>query len=163
MPSINVASASLKDLRVSVIIPAFNAAHFLPETIASVRHQTRPVHEIIIIDDGSKDDTEQIVGTLGKDIVYIKQNNAGVSAARNRGISEASGEFIALLDADDLWLPNKIEKQLQVFIDHPDVALVATDRADIDAQGARLLDSLFKQRGLYDFLSKLANTPIPRH
>jgi glycosyltransferase involved in cell wall biosynthesis len=150
------------DMRVSVVIPAYNAARFLPEAVESVRKQTTPVHEIIVVDDGSTDETEQVVQSLGGDIVYIRQANAGVSAARNRGISEATGEVIAFLDADDLWLPRKVENQTRVFLSNPEVALVATDRAEIDAQGGLLLDSLFKKQGLHEFFSELRGSPIPQ-
>ncbi|NOT69151.1 MAG: glycosyltransferase [Methylophilaceae bacterium] len=149
-------------LRVSVVIPSYNAARFLPEAIDSVRKQTLAVHEIIIMDDGSTDDTEQVVQSLGDGILYIRQKNAGVSAARNRGIDAATGEIIAFLDADDVWLPEKIERQLQVFQDHPDVALVATDKAEIDTQGKLLLPSLFKQQHLHTYFSSLNNAPIPK-
>lgn len=153
---------TLSPLRVSVVIPAYNAARFLPEAINSVRQQTLTVHEIIIMDDGSTDDTESIVRALGDGILYIRQKNAGVSAARNRGIALATGEIIAFLDADDVWFPEKIERQLKVFQDHPDVALVATDKAEIDTQGKLLLPSLFKQQHLHTFFSSLNNAPIPQ-
>ncbi|MBU1691269.1 MAG: glycosyltransferase [Gammaproteobacteria bacterium] len=149
-------------MRVSVVIPAYNSALFLQETVESVRQQTTPVHEIIVVDDGSTDETEQVIQSLGRDIVYIRQTNAGVSAARNRGITQATGEIIAFLDADDLWLPQKVEKQVKVLLSNPEVALVATDRADIDVQGGFLLDSLFKHRGFYEFFSELGNNPIPQ-
>lgn len=150
------------DMRVSVVIPAYNATRFLPEAVESVRQQTTPVHEIIVVDDGSTDETEQVVQSLGGDIVYIRQANAGVSAARNRGISEATGEIIAFLDADDLWLPEKVANQINVFLSNPEVTLVAADRAEIDAQGGLLLDSLFKKQGLYAFFAELRGNPIPQ-
>ena len=153
---------SENNMRVSVVIPAYNAARFLAETVQSVRQQTTPVHEIIIVDDGSSDDTAQVAQSLGGDIVYIRQANAGVSAARNRGIAEARGEIIAFLDADDLWLPEKVSKQLEIFLCHAEVALVAADRAEIDAQGGLLLNSLFKKQGLYALFAELDGNPIPQ-
>lgn len=147
--------------RVSVVIPAYNAARFLPEAIESVLQQTCPVHEIIVVDDGSTDDTEHVICALGSSVTYIRQANAGVSAARNRGISIASGELIAFLDADDRWLPEKIAQQLQIFINNPRAGLVATDRADIDTHGNLLLDSLFKKQGIYHLLSGLNGQPLP--
>lgn len=147
--------------RVSVVIPAHNAARFLPEAIESVLQQTCPVHEIIVVDDGSTDDTEHVISALGNNVTYIRQANAGVSAARNRGISIASGELIAFLDADDRWLPEKTARQLQIFIDNPRAGLVATDRADIDTHGNLLLDSLFKKQGLYPLFAGLNGQPIP--
>ncbi|MDO8891124.1 MAG: glycosyltransferase [Sulfurimicrobium sp.] len=161
MHPVNEMQVSNSGMRVSVVIPAYNSARFLRETIESVRQQTTPVHEIIVVDDGSTDETGQVIQSLGEGIVYVRQANAGVSAARNRGIAEARGEIIAFLDADDLWLPQKVENQVRVFLGNPDVALVATDRADIDEHGGLLLDSLFKYRGFYGFLYELGNGPIP--
>lgn len=162
MSPVNEMQGSQGDMRVSVVIPAYNSARFLQESIESVRQQTTSVHEIIVVDDGSTDETEKVIQSLGGDIVYIRQANAGVSAARNRGIAQATGEIIAFLDADDLWLPQKVENQVRVFWGNPDIALVATDRTDIDAQGSLLLDSLFKKQGLYAFFSELRGNPVPQ-
>ena len=162
MCPVNEMHASHSDMRVSVVIPAYNAARFLPETVESVRQQTTPVHEIIVVDDGSTDETAQVVQSLGGNIVYIRQANAGVSAARNRGIGESTEEIIAFLDADDVWLPQKVENQVQVFLSHPEVALVAADRMEIDAQGGLLLDSLFKKQGLHELFAELGGGPIPQ-
>ena len=159
---VNEMHGSQGDMRVSVVIPAYNSARFLREAIESVRQQTTPVHETIVVDDGSTDETEQVIQSLGGGIVYIQQANAGVSAARNRGIAQATGEIIAFLDADDLWLPQKVENQVRIFLGNPDVALVATDRTDIDAQGGLLLDSLFKKQGLYELFSDLRGNPVPQ-
>jgi glycosyltransferase involved in cell wall biosynthesis len=147
--------------RISVVIPSFNAAHFLPAAIESIRQQTSQVDEIIIVDDGSTDDTEQVIHSIGSDIIYIRQANSGVSASRNKGISVATGHLIAFLDADDLWLPQKIERQARVFEDNPRVGLVAADRAEINEQGNLLLASLFKKQGLYRFFLELEGHPIP--
>lgn len=147
---------------VSVVIPAYNAARFLPEAIASVRAQTRPVAEIIVVDDGSADNTQQVIESLGEGITYLRQSNAGVSATRNRGMALAQGEYIAFLDADDRWLPNKIEKQLAIFHAHPDVALVATDRSDVGPQDQLLLASLFERQSILDEFTRLAGNPIPQ-
>jgi glycosyltransferase involved in cell wall biosynthesis len=147
--------------RVSVVIPAYNAARFLPEAIDSVLQQTHPVHEIIVVDDGSTDNTEHVVAALGSHVTYIHQPNGGVSAARNRGIKSASSDIIAFLDADDRWLPEKTARQLKIFADNPHAGLVATDRTDIDAHGQILLDSLFKKQGLYSLFVDLNGHPIP--
>lgn len=148
-------------LGISVVIPTYNVACFLPQAIASVRAQTCPVTEIIVVDDGSTDDTAQVVASLGEGITYVHQANTGVSAARNRGINMAKGEFIAFLDADDVWLPKKLERQLAVFIGHPEVALVATDRCDIGPGDSVLLTSLFDREGLSGEFTNLAGNPIP--
>jgi glycosyltransferase involved in cell wall biosynthesis len=95
---------------VSVVIPAFNAAPYLGEAIESAAWQTLPPHEIIIVDDGSNDCSVSIASSAG-DVRIIRQSNLGVGAARNAGIAACSGEFIALLDADDIWLPDKLLRQ----------------------------------------------------
>jgi glycosyltransferase involved in cell wall biosynthesis len=106
------------DQLVSVIIPAYNAAAYIGETISSVTNQTHQNLDIIVIDDGSSDATTEIVKSfIAADhrIRLISQTNGGVARARNRGIETAHGDFIAPIDADDLWHPEKIEKQLRVF------------------------------------------------
>ncbi len=103
---------------VSVIIPAYNAARTLDATLASALGQTHRDLEVIVVDDGSADATGAIAArraALDPRLRYVFQENAGVAAARNRGIAEARGAFIATLDADDLWYPTKIERQLERF------------------------------------------------
>jgi glycosyltransferase involved in cell wall biosynthesis len=97
---------------VSVIIPTFNRAQFLERAVASVIDQSYPYIEIIIVDDGSTDETPSLVRALDRDIHYVATPHRGVSAARNRGMVDARGEWIAFLDSDDYWLTSKIEKQL---------------------------------------------------
>jgi len=96
---------------VSVIIPAYNAAQFLREAVASVRAQGYGPIEIVIVDDGSTDNTAETIQSLGEGICYVRQANAGPAAARNRGLAEARGEWIAFLDADDLWPMDKLRGQ----------------------------------------------------
>ena len=96
----------------SVVIPTHNRAADLAEAVRSVRDQTYPAHEIIVVDDGSTDDTPQVVESLangGIPLRYLRQANQGAGAARNRGIRAAAGDWIALLDLDDTWLPRKLE------------------------------------------------------
>ncbi len=100
---------------VSVVIPAHNAARWIDETLCSVRRQTHRRLEIVVVDDGSADATPQIVRRHAAEdprVRLIRQANSGVAAARNRGIAEAAGDFVAPIDADDLWRPDMIEKQL---------------------------------------------------
>ena len=100
---------------VSVIIPAFNAAEYIRQTLHSVLAQTYQSLEVIVVDDGSEDDTDAIVEEFVKKdarVQLVKQCNAGVGAARNTGIRMARGEYIAPLDADDIWFPEKLEKQV---------------------------------------------------
>ncbi|MEZ5592004.1 MAG: glycosyltransferase family A protein [Gammaproteobacteria bacterium] len=96
---------------ISVIIPAHNRAHTLPRALDSVLAQTHPADEIILVDDGSSDDTAALLHTHYPTVRYLHQPNQGVSAARNSGIRVASGDWIALLDSDDAWLPHKLACQ----------------------------------------------------
>jgi len=96
---------------ISVVIPCYNGAKFLRDTLASVLAQTHPVLEVIVIDDGSTDDSAEIAASYGPPVRVIRQPNRGESVARNRGVRESRGEWIAFLDADDIWLPNRIEAQ----------------------------------------------------
>ncbi|MEI8124131.1 MAG: glycosyltransferase family A protein [Parachlamydiaceae bacterium] len=97
---------------ISVIIPYFNAGQFIEEALKSIRRQNYPFLEIILIDDGSSDNIGERVKTLGKDIIFLRQNNKGPAAARNFGIKQAKGDIIAFLDADDEWPDDKLALQL---------------------------------------------------
>ena len=110
--------------RVSVIIPAYNAAKYLAMAIDSVLSQTYTNYEVIVVNDGSTDRTEAIALTYGEKIRYVYQENQGVSAARNRGLYLAQGELIAFLDADDLFLPHKLAQQVAVFDNFPQIGIV---------------------------------------
>jgi len=121
-------------MEISVIIPAYNAAQYIGETITSVQNQKFEHWEMLIVDDGSKDDTRQIVeGFLSdKRIRYIYQENAGVSTARNKGYQFSKGKFLAFLDADDVWLPERFTKMLQKFNANNSYGLVHTYMQIID-------------------------------
>lgn len=109
------------EIQVSVIIPTYNRANLLERAIQSVLSQTHPVHEIIVVDDGSTDNTKTVVSKYAGKVQYIFQQNAGPSAARNRGIKVATGDWITFLDSDDEWFPEKIERQLSVIEKHPEL------------------------------------------
>jgi glycosyltransferase involved in cell wall biosynthesis len=111
-----------KEPLVSVIIPAYNAAAYVREAVDSALAQTYKNIEIIVVDDGSTDATRKILEPYAakKSITYIHQENRGLSGARNTGIKKSRGEFIALLDSDDIFLPKKIERQVADFAAHPD-------------------------------------------
>lgn len=109
---------------ISVIIPAYNYGRYIRTAIDSVLVQTLPASEIIVVDDGSTDDTEGEVRSYGSRVVYVKQSNSGVSVARNHGVGIAKGEYIAFLDPDDYWYPWKLEVQHQYLEGHPDVGVV---------------------------------------
>lgn len=113
--------------KVSVIIPTYNRSRLLQEAIDSVLNQTYRNFEIIVVDDGSTDDTEQQIRRYGSDVIYVKQKNAGVNAARNNAISRTQSEYIALLDNDDLWLDFKLELQVKLLEEHRDVGFVFSD------------------------------------
>ena len=113
---------------VSVVIPCYNGASFLRETIDSVLNQTHPALEVIVVDDGSTDDSAAIAASYGPPVRVIRQKNQGQSAARNRGMDEAQGEWVGLLDADDRWVPNKLERQFDALRDAPeDTACIYSD------------------------------------
>jgi glycosyltransferase involved in cell wall biosynthesis len=125
---------------VDVIIPTYNTAKYLPIAIESVIAQTFDDWRILLIDDGSTDDTAGVVAPflakLGNKIKYISQPNGGVSSARNNGLRNASAEFIALLDADDVWLPCRLTESLRCFESRPGVGLAYGLISRIDANGA---------------------------
>lgn len=113
---------------VSVIIPTFNREKMLPGAIESVLRQSFRDFELLVIDDGSTDGTRGYVNSLGDSrIRYLYQANKGVSSARNLGISKSRGEYLALLDSDDEWMPSKLEKQLQALEDNPEYRAVHTN------------------------------------
>ncbi|MEB3212954.1 MAG: glycosyltransferase [Leptolyngbyaceae bacterium] len=101
--------------RVSVVIPTYNCDRYLPEAIDSVLSQSYPDYEVLVIDDGSTDRTAEILDGYGDRLRAIHQTNQGVAIARNHGIQLARGEFIAFLDADDVWLPHKLDAQVKLF------------------------------------------------
>jgi glycosyltransferase involved in cell wall biosynthesis len=119
--------------RVSVIIPAFNAARFLAETLDSVMAQTAAPFEIIVIDDGSHDGTDEIALQYGEAVTLLRTNRKGVSGARNAGAAAASGDWLGFLDADDLWLPNKLERQFAALDGRS--PLVYCDRINVGNRG----------------------------
>jgi glycosyltransferase involved in cell wall biosynthesis len=105
--------------RVSVIIPTFNRAQFVTEAIDSVLSQSYKDYEIIVVDDGSTDDTKGTLKRYGEKIKYIYQKNSGVSAARNTGINEAKGVWVAFLDSDDEWIKNYLSVQVEQIRNFP--------------------------------------------
>lgn len=116
------------DGRVSAVVTAYNCVQYIGEALESVLSQTRPPDEIVVVDDGSRDGTPDVVANFPQNrIRLIVQENRGPGAARNRGIMETSGEFLAFLDGDDIWLADKTALQLAYLQSHPHVALVSGD------------------------------------
>ena len=121
---------------ISVIIPAYNQAAYLAEAIQSVYSQTYKDWELVVVDDGSTDDTPQVLaGLRDSRLSIVRQANKGVSAARNTGIRLSSAPLVTFLDADDVFLPDKLEALREYLSDHPDVGLVVGGKQNIDSSG----------------------------
>lgn len=125
--------------QVSVIIPTYNCARYLPETIDSVLAQTYQDFEIIVVDDGSTDSTADILQSYGDRVRAVHQPNQGVALARNHGIRLAHGEWIAFLDADDVLLPHKLAAQLELAAAHPELGMIHSGWQRVDSQGNLLM------------------------
>lgn len=125
-------------IRFSVVIPNYNNSATLARAIDSVLAQTWPAHEIIVIDDGSTDDSAAVAGQFGDRVRYVRQANAGVSAARNRGAQLAGGEWLAFLDADDIYMPERLEAHARWILREPDIDFLFTDQ-EYREPGGKLL------------------------
>jgi len=150
--------------KVSVLIPTYNAGEFICQAIDSVLAQTYTDFEIIVVDDGSTDDTRERLAAYGSTIRYVHQENRERSAARNHGIRLAGGEFIAFLDADDRWLPQKLAKQLVLLERQQELDLVYSWAQAFygDRQWPRILGTDFeKLEGLEAFEGLLLGKSIP--
>ncbi len=133
--------------RVSVVIPTFNCERFIRRTVGSALRQTYRDFEIIVVDDGSTDGTQAVLAEYGEALHYIKQANQGASAARNAALSRATGEYIAYLDADDLWHPEKLAHQVEYLDANPSCGFVHTEVAVIDEQDSVLYARFNKETG----------------
>ena len=114
-------------MNISVIIPTYNRASTIVRAIDSVLQQTHAPIEIIVIDDGSSDNTREILAAYGLNIRYLYQDNRGVSSARNTGIAASCGDWIALFDSDDAWAPSKLMRQCEALRQHPGIPLCHTN------------------------------------
>lgn len=119
---------------VSVVIPTYNRADIISKAIESALAQTYDNVELVVVDDGSTDETRGVVEAYGPRVRYIRQENAGVSAARNRAMRHSRGEFVAFLDSDDAWKPWRIEAQVAALRRHPEAGLAWTDMTAIDGR-----------------------------
>ena len=113
--------------KVSVVIPTYNRAHLICETIDSILAQTYKDYEIIVVDDGSTDNTQEVLKRYGDKVRYFYQQNQGQASAWNFAVRQSSGEYIALLDSDDLWLPQKLEWQTEVLDKNPEIGFVCSE------------------------------------
>lgn len=138
--------------RVSVIIPTYNSAPFLATAIDSVLAQTYPDVEVIVVDDGSTDDTQAIIAHYDQQIRYIHQENRGPAAARNTGFHASQGDYLLFLDSDDLIPPDKLELQVAFLAQQPDVGLVYSAWQEIDEDNTRLLGEV--RPGIQGFILK---------
>ena len=133
---------------VSIILPTFNRAQFLPDAFQSIRAQSWNHWELIVVDDGSTDGTEAVVGRcaegMDQSIKYVRQSNKGAYSARNTGLDHASGEFVAFYDSDDLWLPHYLERCLTAFEMAPDVDWVFAACRSVDTAGTVLQATTFE-------------------
>jgi glycosyltransferase involved in cell wall biosynthesis len=151
---------------VSVVIPAHNAAPWLAETLRSVLDQTYRDLEVIVVNDGSTDDTQDVIASFGQRIYCVEQTNQGLPAARNTGIRSARGDWIALLDADDLWLPDKLERQMELVKNVPTLKWTYCDAYMFDDATGTTTSTLSAGRRLPDgdilrplFLGNFIGTP----
>ena len=131
--------------RVSVIIPSYNAASHIENCVKSALAQTYQAIEVIVVDDGSTDNTADVLRPYAQKVRYLKIKNSGPSIARNQGIQHAGGKYIAFLDSDDEWLPRKLERQIVFMEGHPDIRFSFSDCVLFGAQGASS-ESFFSQK-----------------
>jgi len=125
-------------LGVSVVIPAYNAEPYLEDCLRSVLSQTHPVEEVLVVDDGSTDGTKRIVESFGSPVRLLEQKQGGPARARNLAVSQARGEWIAFLDADDMWVPEKVQKQLDALAANPDAVFCYTGLLALKLDGSRV-------------------------
>jgi glycosyltransferase involved in cell wall biosynthesis len=146
---------------VSVVIPAYNSARFVAEAIRSVLAQTLPPYEVLVIDDGSVDGTREVVAEfLSTGVRCISQPNSGVSAARNRGLDEARGEFIAFLDADDLWRPEMLATHAELLRDNEEVIFSFCDFQRFDDTSSAPIGTQFE---FYPELDSMTLEPLGKN
>lgn len=146
---------------VSIIVPAYNSGRYLAETLDSALGQTYPHREIIVVDDGSTDQTSQRMEPYLPAVTYIRQERAGVGAARNRGLRAARGDYVALLDHDDLWLPEKLAVQVEVAERHPEAGMVVCDGVHFD--GETILESHLFNDTLVEELARSPHGELTRN
>lgn len=149
---------------ISIIVPTYNRSKYIIPALNSALMQAYDNVEIIVVDDGSTDDTAQKLIAYGDRIVYLYQPNSGEAAARNTGISHSKGELIAFLDSDDIWLQGKLERQAEFLADHPEVGMVASHAIVIDDHGEPISGTpiyLNQEQGYVSLEANVLNSPLP--
>lgn len=149
--------------RASIIVPVFNAENYIEETLKSILHQSFSDFEVIVVNDGSTDATEEKVKSIiDHRIKYIKQENSGGPAGpRNIGLREAKGEYIFIFDADDIMLPEKLHLSVSAMDSHPEADLLFTNFATIDEQGGQLKENFLEEyETLWELLDRNSSSPI---
>ncbi|MDP3861518.1 MAG: glycosyltransferase family A protein [Phaeovulum sp.] len=152
-----------------VVIPAYNAARTLAEALASVLGQSVPPAEVVVVDDGSSDNTATIAAGFAPRVRVLRQSNTGPGAATTRGVQEITSPILAFLDADDLWLPGKMQLQLQVLHDNHDLALVSCrmrqfrhglpDDGTGEERGGLLRPCVVLRRAVFDAVGPVLDLP----
>ena len=132
-----MADPKAKMVQVSVVIPTYNCAAYLADALQSVYQQTLKNMEVVVVDDGSNDNTLDVIAPWRDRIVYIEQERAGVAAARNAGIAASTAPYVAFLDADDVWLPAKLEMQVAALESKQDAGMACTDFSVLYDDGKR--------------------------
>lgn len=132
---------------VSCVVPVFDGERYLAEALDSILSQTYQPVEIIVVDDGSTDGTAQVVAGYGERIQYLFQENSGAPAARNRGIEAAQGEFVAFLDADDLWHKEKLARQMARFDARPELGICNTHQENFWIAELKEEEKRFRESG----------------
>lgn len=130
---------------VSVVIPTYNTAKYISEAIESVLAQTYKDFEIIVVDDGSTDNTKEVLQPCIEQIRYIYQGNGGRASARNTGIKAARGRYVAFLDSDDMWTPGKLEKQVDIMEGNENIDFLFGDKQRFSDDGTTIISSMFKK------------------
>jgi teichuronic acid biosynthesis glycosyltransferase TuaG len=147
---------------ISVIVPCFNVAHFIPQTLSSILEQSHPQVEILVVDDGSTDSIDEALAPFADQIHYIRiPNSGGPSRPRNIGLQNARGDLISFCDADDLMLPGKLAAAAQVFEDHPEVDFLFTNFQTCDESGSMInQDFLAEYRDFRKNLQPMGGTGL---
>lgn len=150
----------MSDLLFSVVIPTYNQAQWLSEAVASALAQGREDTEVIVVDDGSTDETPEVLRAFADRALIIRQENAGVSAARNRGLEAGQGRWIAFLDGDDRWRPGHLDRLARAIAERPEAGLIFTDAMVMDEDGRELKARRSPDPGRDPFRSFLLENPV---